>query len=63
MVSLFVQKLEVVIGVGRYENACPDTSMGKSGEGASLQELLTILNRKGVIITLDALHCQKKQLI
>lgn len=53
MVSLFVQKLGVVLGTNRYEN-------GKSGEGASLQELLYILEGKGVIITLDALHCQKK---
>jgi hypothetical protein len=56
MVSLFLHKLEVVLGVERYEN-------GKSGESASLQELLVILKDKGVIITLDALHCQKKQLI
>lgn len=63
MVSLFLQKLEIVLGVERYENACPETSVGKSGEGASLQDLLIILKDKGVIITLDALHCQKKQLI
>lgn len=44
-------------------DACPDTSVGKLGEGSSLQELLAILKDKGVIITLDALHCQKKQLI
>jgi len=55
MVSLFLQKLEVVLGTQRYEN-------GKSGEGKSLQELLYLLKDKGVIITLDALHCQKKQL-
>ena len=55
MVSLFLQKLEVVLGTERYEN-------GKSGEGKALQELLYLLKDKGVIITLDALHCQKKQL-
>jgi len=49
------KKLEIVLGTERYEN-------GKSGEGKSLQNLLYLLKDKGVIITLDALHCQKKQL-
>lgn len=54
MVSLFLQRLGVVVGVNRYEN-------GKEGEGSKLRELVSILKNKGVIITLDALHCQKKQ--
>ena len=55
MVSLFLQNLGVVIGAKRYEN-------GKEGEGQNLRQLLTILQDKGVVITLDALHCQKKLL-
>lgn len=54
MVSLFVQKTGTVIGVNRYEN-------GKKGEGPALRELLEEFEGKGVVITLDALHCQKKQ--
>lgn len=54
MVSLFLQRIGVVIGVNRYEN-------GKKGEGSSLRELLQVLQDKGIVLTLDALHCQKKQ--
>lgn len=54
MVSLFAQKTGTVFAVKRYEN-------GKKGEGPSLRELLQTLDIKGFIITLDALHCQKKQ--
>jgi len=54
MVSLFAQKTGTVFAVKRYEN-------GKIGEGPSLRELLQTLDIKGFIITLDALHCQKKR--
>ena len=33
----------------------------KSGEGAALRQTIESLDLKGFIITLDALHCQKKQ--
>ncbi len=54
MVSLFLQKLGVVLSVNKYET-------GKSGEGAALRTLLESIENVGVVITLDALHCQKKQ--
>ena len=58
MVSLFLSDLGVVIGTQRYENK-------KQGENAAamqlLSNLLSVLQGKGVILTLDALHCQKKQ--
>ena len=55
MVSLFAQKTGTAFAVSRYEN-------GKKGEGAALRELVEKLEIQGVTITLDALHCQKKQL-
>lgn len=54
MLSLFAQNTGTVLAVSRYET-------GKSGEGAALRETMESLNLKGFIITLDALHCQKKQ--
>lgn len=58
MVSLFLSDLGIVIGTRRYENK-------KQGENAVamqlLHNLLSVLEDKGVILTLDALHCQKKQ--
>lgn len=54
MLSLFAQKTGTVLAVNRYET-------GKSGEGAALRETIENLDLKGFIITLDALHCQKKQ--
>lgn len=54
MVSLFLQKTGVVLATNSYEN-------GKTGEGPALRDLVEILENKGVILTLDALHCQKKQ--
>lgn len=54
MVSLFAQQTGTVFSVKKYDN-------GKAGEGAHLRELIESLELKGFIITLDALHCQKKQ--
>lgn len=54
MLSLFAQKTGTVLAVNRYET-------GKSGEGAALRETIEALDLKGFIITLDAIHCQKKQ--
>jgi len=53
MVRLFSQKLGIVTHSA--------TTKSKATELKAMQELLTILELKGVIITLDALHCQKKQ--
>ena len=54
MVRLFSQKLEIVTHSATTKN--------KSSELKAMQKLLKTLECKGVIITLDALHCQKKQL-
>jgi len=53
MVRLFSQKLEIVTHCATTKN--------KSTELKAMQKLLKTLELKGVIITLDALHCQKKQ--
>jgi len=53
MVRLFSQKLEIVTHTATTKN--------KSSELKAMQNLLKTLECKGVIITLDALHCQKKQ--
>lgn len=54
MLSLFAQKTGTVLAVNRYES-------GKSGEAAALRETIETLSLKGFIITLDALHGQKKR--
>ena len=53
MVRLFSQKLGIVTHAA--------TTKSKSTELKAMQALLKELKLKGVIITLDALHCQKKQ--
>ena len=53
MVSLFVQRSGIVLQAGRRNN-------GKGGEIPALQSLLEQLEFKGMVITLDALHCKKK---
>lgn len=53
MVRLFSQKLGIVTHSA--------TTKSKSTELKAMQALLKTLELKGVIITLDALHCQKKQ--
>lgn len=52
MVSLFCQKTGVVLKTQRKNNA-------KGGEIPALNELLEQLQDRGMIITLDALHCKK----
>lgn len=54
LVSMFCSKKGIVIGSKSIENK-------KSHEGAAARELIEQLELKGVIFTLDALHCQKKQ--
>ena len=56
MVSAFGQKSGLVYGVNTFDN-------GKSGEGQALDELMKTLGLKGAILTMDALHCTKKNLI
>lgn len=53
MIRLFSQKLEIVTHTA--------TTKSKSSELKAMQTLLESLEFKGVVITLDALHCQKKQ--
>lgn len=52
LVSAFCQQTGLVQQVRRLEN-------GKSSEIASAQELIGQLEGKGLLLTLDALHCQK----
>ncbi|MCY7351054.1 MAG: hypothetical protein LH606_10355 [Cytophagaceae bacterium] len=54
VVSLFCQKTGLVHLLADYRNK-------KHGQGEILRSLLPFLKDKGVIITLDALHIQKKQ--
>lgn len=53
IVSLFCQKTGLTLALTHYLNK-------KEGEQANLRTLLDNLRNKGVILTLDALHCQKK---
>lgn len=52
MVRLFSQKLGIISHAATTKN--------KSSELKAMQKMLKTLKIKGVIITLDALHCQKK---
>lgn len=55
MVTLFCKELGCIWEVKRLEN-------GKISEMVSVQELLKTLQIKGLLLTLDALHLQKKRL-
>lgn len=55
LVSVFHQQTGTVLATARMDN-------GKEGEIPTLQDLLEKLGLTGVILTMDALHCQKKQL-
>jgi hypothetical protein len=52
LISLFCSRREQVLHVEKLENR-------KGNEGKTVEELLEILDLKGVIFTLDALHCKK----
>lgn len=54
MVSVFNHETGIVLMSNAYENK------GES-EIHSVQDLILRLEQKGMILTLDALHCQKKQ--
>lgn len=53
IVSLFGQKTGLSYGMIAFEN-------GKSYEGDYVKKLIGLFQHKGIIIDLDALHCQKK---
>jgi hypothetical protein len=53
IVSLFGHKTGIVIRSAGFENK-------QKSEIHSVQELISQLDQKGMILTLDALHCQKK---
>ena len=52
LVSLFCSKREQVLHVERLENK-------KGNESQVVEDLLDFLDLKGVVFTLDALHCKK----
>lgn len=56
LVSAFCQQTGLIEEVERFEN-------GKQSEIASVRDLLGRLQQRGLLLTLDALHCQKKQLL
>jgi len=53
LVSLFSHKRGQVLSAEKFEN-------NKSGEIAAVMDLINTLDLQGVVLTLDALHCQKK---
>ena len=55
IVNSFASEMEVVLNTVPFENK-------KSNEIFSARELIRQLDLKGITFTLDALHCQKKQL-
>lgn len=52
LVSLFASKREQVLHIEKMENK-------QKSESKVVEELLNMLDLKGVILTLDALHCKK----
>ena len=53
MVSAFTHERGEILGVKVMENK-------KQSEIVAVQDLLELLDFKGVVFTMDALHCQKK---
>lgn len=56
LVSVFCQKLGLTIAIKDYQNK----SKGEGEQTMLLSLLLENLRNKGIMFTLDALHCQKK---
>ncbi|AKD02977.1 ISAs1 family transposase [Pontibacter korlensis] len=54
LVSAFCQQTGLIEEVGRFENA-------RQSEIGSVRDLLDRMQQRGLLLTLDALHCQKKQ--
>jgi hypothetical protein len=52
LVSVFVSKQKQVLATGKVE-------LGKKSEIETVKQLIEMLDLKGVIFSLDALHCQK----
>jgi len=52
LVSVFASKQQQVLATGKVE-------LGKKSEIATVKQLIEMLDLKGVIFSLDALHCQK----
>lgn len=55
MVSAFTHERGEILGIKVMENK-------KQSEIVAVQDLLELLDLKGVVFTMDALHCQKKPL-
>lgn len=53
LVSVFLEKTKTVLSVGKIVNS-------KESEIPKVKELIDMLDIKGVVFTIDALHCQKK---
>ena len=53
IVSVFAQKQGIVLGLEKLENK-------KGSEISQVQNLISGLDIEGVVLSLDALHCQKK---
>lgn len=58
MVNVFVERLGMVLTQQRYENKYESEMHVAQNK---LQQVLNQLEIKGIIISLDALHCQKKR--
>ncbi len=54
LISIFAEKTGTVLSVGKIENS-------KESEIPMVRELIEKLDIKGVVFTIDALHCQKKR--
>lgn len=53
IVSVFAGKRGLVIGLGKLQNK-------GASEIATVQNLIAVLDIEGIVLSLDALHCQKK---
>lgn len=54
MVSVFSRIRGIILSSRQYTNS-------KDSEIPTAQELIKELEQKGMVLTLDALHCQKKR--
>jgi hypothetical protein len=54
LVSVFVKDKGIVVNTTRYENK-------KESEIVAVRSLIEQLEEQGLVLTLDALHCQKKR--
>ena len=54
IVSAFCKKKGINLTSGKYQNK-------KTSELRTVEQILEVFENKGVVITLDALHCQKKR--